>query len=105
MLYTFAGSGRSKFSSIIIEVVRSQRQALDLGKQIIIEFDEEKPGYPGGFVVNINPKRDVFTVEFSNVDPSRFPARIKATAIALCQEGFEGKFEISHKAGTLKLLE
>ena len=104
MLHTFSGIGRSRFIPIIVESIKTQKRAFDLGSQVIIEFDEEKAGYPGSFEVNVNPSKEVFTVEFSNTDPTRFPARIKAAARALCQEGYNGRFEISHKAGTLKIM-
>ncbi len=104
MLHIFSGNGRSRFIPIIVEAIKTQKQAFGSGKQITIEFDEEKAGYPGSFEVNINPNKEVFTVEFSNNDSTRFPARVKAAAGALCQEGFEGRFEISHKAGTLRIM-
>jgi hypothetical protein len=45
------------------------------------------------------------TANFNYKDETRFPARIKAAAIALCIEGFNGTFEISHYSGlvTIKL--
>ena len=104
MLHTFSGVGRSRFIPVIVEAIKTQKQVFDSGNQVTIEFDEEKAGYPGSFEININPNKEVFTVEFSNTDSTRFPGRIKAAARALYQEAYNGRFEISHKTGTLKII-
>ena len=104
MRHIISAKGRSKFIPQIKETIKNQRQVLTSGRQIIVEFDEEKTGYPGDFQININQDKAVLTVDFSNTDPTRFPARIRAAARALYEEGYEGKFRISHKAGTLKIM-
>jgi hypothetical protein len=103
MIYTFSGNGRSKFMPAITEALKEQKQLLISGRQIVVHFESEKEGYLGIYEIRINPIACSFTVDFKNVDPTRFPARIKAAARALCQEGYDGTYEISHKAGELKI--
>ena len=103
--HVISANGRSRFIPQIVDAIKIQRQALESGRQISVEFDEEKPGYPGDFQIEINRDKEVFIVDFDNTDPTRFPARIKAAARALYEEGFEGKFQISHEAGTMKIMQ
>lgn len=103
MIHTFSGLGRSKFMSAISEELREQKKTLASGRQIIVHFDADRKGYPGTFEVKINQAACSFTVDFKNTDPTRFPARIKAAARALCQEGYDGTYKISHKSGALTI--
>jgi hypothetical protein len=103
MTYTFSGNGRSKFIPAITEALREQKHTLVAGGQIVIQLEAEKGGYPGTFDCKINPSICSITVNFRNPDSTRFPARIRATARALCQEGFDGTYEISHKAGIVTI--
>jgi hypothetical protein len=103
MTYTFSGNGRSKFIPAITEALKEQKQTLVAGRQIVIQLEAEKEGYPGTFYCKINPSACSITINFKNPDPTRFPARIRAAARALCQEGFDGTFEISQKAGILTI--
>ncbi len=104
MPYTFSCKSRSKFLPPIIKAIKQQRQDLTAGKQIVIQL-VSKEGYNGEYECKINPKTSLVTATFSNKDETRFPARIKVAAIALCIEGFNGTFEISHYSGlvTIKL--
>lgn len=74
------------------------------GRQIVIQLESEE-GYNGEYECRINPKTSLVTANFNYKDETRFPARIKAAAIALCIEGCNGTFEISHCSGlvTIKL--
>ncbi len=105
MLHVISANGDSRFKPLIIEVVKSQRRALETGKQVTIDFDEDKAGYPGNFAININKEKAIFSVEFNNVDATRFPARIKAAARALYDLGYEGNFQIIHKNGLMTILQ
>jgi hypothetical protein len=104
MPYTFSCKSRSKFLPPIIKAIKQQRQDLIAGKQIVIQL-LSKEGYNGEYECKINPKTYLVTADFNYKDETRFPARIKAAAIALCIEGFNGTFEISHYSGivTIKL--
>jgi len=87
----------------ITEALKEQKQTLMAGRQIVIQLEAEKEGYSGTFDCKMNPSACSITVNFKNPDPTRFPARIKAAARAICQEGFDGTFEISQKAGILTI--
>jgi hypothetical protein len=103
MRHVFSGKGRSKFRSTIVDALREQDKSLTEGRQLVIQFEEEKKGYTGSYECKIDASACAFTVDFKNTDPTRFPARIKAAARALCQEGYDGIYEISHKAGELTI--
>ena len=61
-------------------------------------------GYDGRVTVNIRPRNlDTFATNWTNNDPSRFPARIKAAATALKDSGNVGRFEITHTDGMLEI--
>lgn len=103
MTYTFSGKGRSKFMLAITEALREQKQTLMIGRQLVIQLATKKEGYLGTYDCEINSSTSSITVNFKNPDPTRFPTRIKAAARVLCREGFDGTFEISHRAGTLTI--
>jgi hypothetical protein len=104
MPYTFSCKSRSKFLPPIIKAIKQQRQDLTAGKQIVIQL-VSKEGYNGEYECKINLKTSLVAADFNYKDETRFPARIRAAAIALCIEGFNGTFEISHYSGlvTIKL--
>jgi hypothetical protein len=102
MPYTFSCKSRSKFLPPIVEAIKLQRQDLASGKQIAIRLENEE-GYNGEYECKIIPKTFLVTANFNNKDETRFPARIKAAAIALCIEGFNGTFEISHYSGLVTI--
>jgi hypothetical protein len=103
MAYTFSGNGRSKFIPAITKALKDQKQTLVAGRQIVVQLEAEKEGHSGTFYCKTNPSACSIAVNFKNPDPTRFPARIRAAARALCQGGFEGTFEISQKAGILTI--
>jgi hypothetical protein len=104
MPYIFSCQSRSKFIPPISKIIRQRRQDIASGKQISIQLESEQ-GYDGEYECKINSAKSVITANFEYKDPTRFPARIKAAAIALCIEGFNGTFDISHYSGlvTIKL--
>lgn len=102
MPYTFSCKSRSKFLPQIIKAIKQQKQDLILGKQIAIQL-LSKEGYNGEYECKINPKTSLVMANFNYKDETRFPARIKAAAIALCIEGYNGTFEISHCSGLVAI--
>lgn len=61
-------------------------------------------GYDGRVVITIRQDGgESFVTDWTNPDPTRFPARIKAAATALLNCGYEGMFEVSHADGTLAI--
>jgi hypothetical protein len=73
-----------------------------LAGPITVEFKKEQPGYPGDELVEIQSKKEeTFQTDWEGRDPTRFPARIKAGATALRDEGYRGTFRIRHEGGTL----
>jgi hypothetical protein len=102
MPYTFSCKSRSKFLPSIIKAIKQKRQDLILGKQIAIQLESEE-GYNGEYECKIDSKTSSVTANFDYRDVARFPARIKAAAIALCIEGLDGTFDISHCSGLVTI--
>jgi hypothetical protein len=102
MPYTFSCKSRSKFLQPVITAIKQQRQDLMSGKQIAIQLESEE-GYNDEYECKVNPKTSFVTANFDYKDVTRFPARIKAAAIALCIEGFDGTFDISHCSGLVTI--
>jgi hypothetical protein len=104
MPYAFSCKSRSNFLPPIIKAIKQQRQDLISGRQIAIQLESEE-GYNGEYECRINSKTSLVTADFNYKDETRFPARIRAATIALCIEGFNGTFEMSHYSGlvTIKL--
>jgi 5-methylcytosine-specific restriction endonuclease McrA len=67
-----------------------------------VEFEKEKAGYPGDELVEIQSREEeTFRSDWKGSDPTRFPARIKAAATALRDEGYRGTFRVQQEEGTL----
>ena len=83
----YANENRSKFRPLIKD------QLVDFNGNIEFSIKDIKGrGYPGKFLIDINPNDDVFVVEdFQNKDKTRFSQRIKATATSLKLFGNEGR--------------
>lgn len=84
------------------------RSALRRGNDLLlagpaaVEFEKEKAGYPGDELIEIQSRQEgVFRTDWEGSDPTRFPARIKAAATALRDEGYRGTFRVWHEEGTL----
>ena len=61
-------------------------------------------GYKGEVKVTIgNRKEAEFEAAIDLADTTRFPARIRATATELRDQGFSGAFRVSHDSGLLKI--
>jgi len=94
---------RSKFLEACEGAIRSGRTVLEAGRAISISFDE-KGGYTGSVRVTIQSNDgNVFDTNWTGDDASRFPARIKAAALALLNCGCKGMFEVSHEDGALSI--
>jgi hypothetical protein len=64
----------------------------------------EPGGYDHSVSVTISLDNTVdFETDWQGSDPTRFPARIKAAAAALLQQGMSGSFQISHQDGILSI--
>jgi hypothetical protein len=93
---------RSQFLGACETAIHSRRADLDAGGTVYVDLGEG--GYDGRVVVTISQQdRSSFGTDWTNSDPTRFPARIKAAATALLNCGCEGAFEVSHADGTLAI--
>jgi hypothetical protein len=62
----------------------------------------KEDGYPGNILISILSRDEKeFEAEVDLSDWSRFPARIRATATELRDQGFVGRFRIIHNNGVL----
>ena len=102
MPFTFTCKSRSRFLNPIINELKEHGRNLSIGQPVEVQLDDEK-GYKGTYHCRIKPEARIVTANFHYEDKTRFPARIKAAAIALCCEGFAGTFEISHEKGRLTI--
>ena len=89
---------RSKFYPIIKDYILNLDNKKQDGIDIKIELPESEPdGYRGEYIVKIDSVQPFFETDFKNKDITRFPARIKATALALKESNNIGEFYISHE--------
>ena len=89
---------KSKFYPIIKDYILNLDNAKQDGIDIKIELPESEPdGYRGEYTVKIDSVQPFFETDFKNKDITRFPARIKATALALKESNNIGEFYISHE--------
>ena len=89
---------RSKFYPIIKDYILNLDNKKQDGIDIKIELPESEPdGYRGEYTVKIDSVQPFFETDFKNKDITRFPARIKATALALKESNNIGEFYISHE--------
>lgn len=73
---------RSAFLPMVENAIRAERTRLDAGDTIEVPLDDG--GYAGRITVEIRePDATMFGTDWTNSDPTRFPARIKAAATAL----------------------
>jgi hypothetical protein len=100
MPYTFGCRSRSQFLFPVIQGLRLHRQELLHGQPITIHLGIGG-GYSGEYICKVNARSLSITVDYNYADTTRFPARIKAACIALCLEGFNGTFRISHEFGNI----
>ncbi|MEK7854524.1 MAG: hypothetical protein AAB288_00415 [Acidobacteriota bacterium] len=95
---------RSKFVTPIEEAIENNRSDLTLSHEIVVPVEADAPGYSGQIVVVLSRHDPAkFESEKEFLQPSRFPARIKAAATALRNCGYFGKFEISHADGLVRI--
>lgn len=93
---------RSQFLDPCEAAIRGHRTELDAGG--VVHVDLQEGGYDGRVIVTIHPNdRTAFGTDWESTDPTRFPARIKAAATALLNCRCEGRFEVSHSDGSLRI--
>ena len=89
---------RSKFYPIIKDYILNLDNAKQDGIDIKINLPNSYPdGYKGDYIVKIDSVQPFFLTDFINKDITRFPARIKATALALKDTNNIGEFYIFHE--------
>ena len=89
---------KSKFYPIIKDYILNLDNTKQDGIDIKIELPESEPdGYRGEYTVKIDSVQPFFETDFKNKDITRFPARIKATALALKDTNNIGEFYIFHE--------
>lgn len=90
---------RSRFLEPLQEGITAARHRLDEGRAV--ELALWPGGYGGRWFVIVDPDdRQTFLAEGSISDPTRFPQRIRAAALALALEGLHGRFLIEHDRET-----
>jgi DNA-(apurinic or apyrimidinic site) lyase len=93
---------RSKFISSCEEFINRNKATLLQGSPISIHLP--KGGYEANITVTIERTNPFsFQTDWTNLDPSRFPVRIKAAAYALFTKGCYGIFSISHFSGIITI--
>ncbi len=93
---------QSRFFQPIEDVVAEERHALMTGKVIRVQL--ESRGYNGRICITIRADDSSgFDTDWSNSDPTRFPARIRAAATTLFQHACNGVFIISHEDGEMTI--
>jgi hypothetical protein len=93
---------RSEFLDACEAAIREQQAKLHAGE--VVHVDLREGGYDGRVIVSIHAAdRAVFGTDWERVDPTRFPARIRAAAAALRNRHCEGRFEVSHSDGLLTI--
>jgi hypothetical protein len=94
---------RSKFLDQCEAAIREHRAELDAHHPLQVNL-HHAGGYEGRVIVTIHPSNHTsFATDWEHADPTRFPARIKAGATALQNCGCKGRFELSHRDGSLTI--
>lgn len=93
---------RSRFLDACEDTIRRGLAELEAGGTVRVDLD--KGGYAGRVLVTIRPDDTAsFGTNWKGADPTRFPARIKAAAMALLKCGCVGPFEVTHADGVLEI--
>lgn len=94
---------RSAFVEPVRAVIRAAG-GVEYGRPLAMAFDAPAPGYAGTLEVVISPTDPhEFETTWTGADPTRFPARIRAAATALRDEGCCGRFRVAHDSGRLRV--
>ena len=91
---------RSDLFQMIRECIYAQCRNKNDIRNLTIEIPK-RGGYDGKFEVEIFNDRAYFIANFHKEDITRFPQRIKHTALVLKETGNLGKYLISHQNGTI----
>jgi hypothetical protein len=93
---------QSKFVAPIWAAIQQAEGGVRSGRPIIIHLDEERDGYAGEVLVELDRENpETFQTNWDGDDESRFPARIRAAATVLRDAGSFGRFLIKHDSGQL----
>jgi hypothetical protein len=93
---------RSVFLHACVDAIRAGRTSLDSGGVVVVILEDG--GYGGRVEVTIRADDTAaFGTDWENSDVSRFPARIRAAATALRDEGCFGRYVIEHRDGALTI--
>jgi hypothetical protein len=94
---------RSQFLPALESAIQEHRAELLAGGVVRVDL-LEGGGYDGRVIVTIRrTDRMFFGTDWERTDSTRFPARIKAAATALRNCDCQGRYEISHSDGSLKI--
>lgn len=95
---------RSKFLAPCLKVLKEDRNKMLIGGWVSIQLSSRSDGYPGTIQVCIDESNsDDFDTDWTGKDSTRFPVRIRATALALYQCGIFGAYQISHRKGVIEV--
>jgi hypothetical protein len=91
---------RSAFLPACENGIRAGRARLEAGDTIEVLLEDG--GYAGLIEVEVRQAdATMFGTDWTNTDPTRFPARVKAAATALFRCNCFGKYVIEHRDGLL----
>lgn len=89
----------SEFSKLLKDGLR----VLEVERKVVVNLNKAG-GYRGKIEISIrNTNEGAFKTNFDNEDSSRFPARIKAVASELRNQGILGSFLVSHEEGMIEV--
>jgi len=95
---------QSAFYDLCQSILQEVGNELQLKKPLKVTFEADKGGFPDDERVEIGgPDEKTFQTDWDGSDPTRFPARIRAAATALRDEGWRGTYRIRHEAGSLQI--
>jgi hypothetical protein len=92
----------SSFLLPLRAVIRKNQHKLQTGGPVSVNLPAK--GFEGDLYITIDPQNPAcFVTNWTNTDPTWFPARIKAAATALRDSGYSGRFKITHDGGLLTM--
>lgn len=89
----------SKFYAPLSTLVHNNLNGVLSGEKVSIDFETQAYEQPP---IQAEITKNSFIADFSNFDPTRFSARLKALATVLRDEGLFGKYTISHQKGVVE---
>ena len=93
----------SAFYGSCKQVIKERGSLLQRGWTVRTELSKDG-GYDGDVVLRVEfSDEEAFQTSWSGPDPTRFPARIRAAATALRDEGLTGRYTVKHEDGALSI--